>query len=166
MTLDLADSPSEFAGIACFAIAAWACWRAGGRAGLPWRPLAAVQAALLLEVALRSRYHLHDLVDAFASARGWYPQRAPVQIGLIALVVVLAALGWIAASRGRARGVLAGIAMVVTIAVVLLFAIEAVSLHGIDAVLYRQVGPFRVIAFGWVAAATLVTLSALAAARS
>lgn len=166
MSFDIADSASEFTGIAFFAVAAWACWRAGRVAGSPWRQIAVLQAALLVEIVFRGRYHLHNLIDEIANAQGWYPQRTPVQLALIGFVIALAAIGWLVACRGRARGTRASIAVVATIAALLLFAVEAVSLHDIDALLYRQVGPVRAIALGWIAAASVVTLSALAAARS
>ena len=166
MNLDLGDSPTELIGIASFAVAAWACWRAGRVAGSTWRKLAFLQAAAAIEIATRGRYHLHALVDQIADVDGWYAQRKPVQLVLIALLIVTALTGWIVASRDRELSRVTLIALVVTIGTMLLFAVETVSLHEIDAILYAQVGTVRAVAFGWVSAATIVASSARAAAVS
>ncbi len=172
MRIDIADSPTEFIGIASFAVAAWACRRAGRHGGPPWRALAAVPVLLIAEIFFLGRYRLHDRADEVACSDGWYLQRTSVQLGLIAFVVVLAVAGaWTAARDPRRPGAsvlasLATIATIATIADILLFAIETVSLHAVDALLYAQVGPLRALVFVWVATATVVTLSALRAARA
>jgi hypothetical protein len=60
----------------------------------------------------------------------------------------------------KANGTSANFAVGITIAVSLLFAIETVSLHAVDAVLYRPIASVMIIGWTWAIAGCGVVLAA------
>ncbi|MEO8836948.1 MAG: hypothetical protein ABI364_09440 [Caldimonas sp.] len=159
---------SIVAGVSVFALAAATCARTARRTTtVPtwWRALAGVNAACAVEVLLGLRYRLHNLVIAPLQELGWYSARSPWQavaiVTLVALALVLVAVvAW--RRRGDAALVVATFGTALALA---LLAVEAISLHRVDAMMYAFVGPLVVVAWLWAGAAALVTGSAFAAAR-
>jgi hypothetical protein len=164
----LADTnPTQITGVLAFAVAAIVCAlaarRSRGRAASVWKLLAVLQIVFVVEIVLGLRHLIHGGVDAVLQDRGWYAQRQPVQLGLLAVTLVagiaalVAVLRWCRSHRAVAPAVLA------SCAVVGLFALEMISLHAIDAVLYRLVGPVMLIAVLWAACAAVVVACSLKA---
>jgi nitrate/nitrite transporter NarK len=129
-----------------------------------WVCIAAANALCVLEVLLGTRHALHDIADGYLRLFGLHAGRRSLQayILLVLTVVVASTLVWIARGslyaairRARARA-----AATATLATSTIFAVETVSLHQIDAVLYRHVGPVLVIGWLWVMTALAVSASA------
>jgi hypothetical protein len=114
-------------------------------------------------VALGLRHRLHDFVIAEIAPRGWYPSRRPAQaLFLVALLLVFGLLARTVVKLRR-KDPKAGLAAMCCLAALCLFLAEAISLHAVDAVLYRQIG--GVMAIGWLWA-LLAGITVIAAARA
>jgi hypothetical protein len=156
---------NQMAGIVCFALAAGACVLAARRGSRAWRTLAWIQAAFCLEIVINARHRLHNLVDDVLRDHGWYAERTPWQLGLLAVVAVVAVvcvpIAWRAARGDR----FATIAMAASLLVATSMAVEAVSLHALDAWMYAQGGPLFAVVLGWIVASTVVIAAALGSTR-
>ena len=167
MTEALHTNPTQLIGLLAFACAAIACARTAlARRERPWWWLCAACSGFVLEVTVGLRHRTHDLVDALLQAEGSYASRAPLQIGLLAIALVLSAgtLLWLIRARGADANVKA--AAVGCAAALWLFLIEAISLHGVDAIMYAHIGPVMLIGWAWAATALLVLWAALRASPS
>lgn len=151
---------TELAGLLAFVPAAFASALATGRAAMRerrgWTALACIYALLTVEILASTRHHVDRLIVGWLRAAHVYPERRPAQAAVIILLVVLGMLAARYVMRG-ASGRLR-LATGATIAVVVLFIVESVSLHAVDAVLYRAAGPVMLIGWlwllcGWTAAA-------------
>lgn len=156
-------NPTQLTGLIAFAASTLMCARAASvRGARAWRWLAIASLLFLVEVALGLRHQFHDLVIAEIAPRGWYPSRRPAQaLFLLVLFVVFCLLARSAVKLRRVDRK-AGLAAMCSLAVLCLFLAEAISLHGIDAVLYRLIGPVMVIGWLW---AFLAGITAVAAGR-
>lgn len=156
----IGTNPTQVIGVLVFTAAALACSgaarRTSGRAAAVWKALMVLQFVFVAEVVFGLRHRIHDLVDAMLQAQGWYWQRQPVQQALVLATAGLAALGLVAVSRLRHLGQATSVALVSTFLVGVLFALEMVSLHRIDALMYHRVGPVMLIAWLWAAGAATV----------
>lgn len=143
-----------------------AAQRAPHRERTPWRIVAMMQLAFAVEVVLGFRYGLLGGADALLQAHGWYASRRPVQAGLIALTLALTVLWGLRLLGQRERGGAAlTLARVGNALGLALFAVETVSLHQVDAVLYARVGPLNRLACLWALVAVIVALAALVGLR-
>jgi hypothetical protein len=161
---DLDTNPTQLTGLLAFALATAACViaaRRGGAQRARWWRMAALQALCFLEVLLGFRHRAHDLVDALLQARGWYAARGPLQVALLAAALCLAALTFVALIRLRRVDTSVWTAAAATAAALWLFAIEMVSLHAVDAVMYIRLGPLLLIGACWAACAAVVAWAAL-----
>ncbi len=157
MSLDLPfqTNPTQVAGLLAFAASTLACgWAARRRRSSGWAALAAVHAALWLDILLNTRHRLHDVVNAALVASGLYESRVWLQAALLLALAALTAIAW----RARRR---AGPAVVASALLVALVLVEAVSWHESDRVLYTHLGPLLLIAYGWLACTAVVVWSAL-----
>jgi len=142
---------TQLAGLLAFGVAALACARAARARGQRlWWKLAAVSAGFALEAVLGLRHRLRDAVDTWLLAQGWYDSRTPVQIGLLVLCALL--LGWALWGLAglRRAGAHARLAATACAVALCLFVIEAISLHGVDALMYANIGPVRLVGWAWV----------------
>jgi hypothetical protein len=155
LSLPFQTNPTQVAGLLAFAATTLACaWAARrGRSG-GWAALAAVHAALWLDILLDTRHRLHDMVNAGLRALGLYESRVWLQAALLLALAVLVVRVW----RSRRR---AGAAVVATLGLIALLLIEAISWHESDRVLYTHLGPLLLIAYAWLAGAAVVVWSAL-----
>lgn len=164
-TLNTTQLTGVIAFLATAAAAGLLGLRAQGRHGSSphlWRLVALVHLVFAAEVVFGARHAVHDMVNAVLRDDGLYPVRAGMQAGLLVLCWLCITLGLTATQRWL-RGVPqltphGRRAVFATLAVGALFMVEAVSLHGIDQMLYTSAGPVRAIAYLWVCAA-LVTLA-------
>jgi hypothetical protein len=153
--LPFETNPTQLTGLLAFAASTVACaWAARRKHSSGWAALAAVHAALWLDILLNTRHRLHDAVNAGLSALGLYDSRVWLQAALLLALAVLALLAW----RARRR---AGAAVVATLVLIALLLVEAISWHESDHVLYTHLGPLLLIAYAWLACAAVVVWAAL-----
>ncbi len=159
-------NPTELTGLLSFAAATIACLIATRPSGSPdthiWKVLALINCLFLIEVRVGLRYRINELVITLLKTEGLYAQLHGssqeiiiLSIATIALVFVTLLLFWRQVAGGTAR-----VAASITIAVLALFAIETVSLHALDAVFYRPIGPVLMLGWVWVIASVGICLAA------
>jgi hypothetical protein len=155
LNLPFETNPTQVAGLLAFAATTLACaWAARhGRSG-GWAALAAVHAALWLDILLNTRHRLHDMVNTGLRALGLYESRVWLQAALLLALAVLALRVW----RSRRR---AGAAVMATLILIAPLLVEAISWHESDRVLYARLGPLLLVAYAWLACAAVVVWSAL-----
>lgn len=147
-------------GLAATALTLFACIAATRP---PWRMLAALHGLMFLEVLFGLRHRIHAMGSRELMAGNIYAERNGLQIALLAALLIGAlAILWIA---GRQKRAAARIGILSSGALAAIFVVEAISLHAIDALLYRQTGPLMVIAFAWVGLCTITAIAALADRR-
>lgn len=169
-------NPTQWLGLCAFAVAAAACVRAARRCGRPWTGLAWWQAACAAEVVIDLRQRVHGGVDAWLAAHGAYATRLPLQVGLLALALSGMAGGvWWAAAGARRDGpaqslsqslslfLALTLARAASTAAVMLFVVESISLHAIDALMFTPIGPVLAVGWMWTAAAVVIIAAALSA---
>lgn len=155
MNLPFQTNPTQVAGLLAFAASTAACvWAARRKHSGGWAVLAAVHAALWLDILLNTRHRLHDLVNAALRALGLYESRQWLQAALLLTLCAVAVMAW----RTRRR---AGVAVVATALLVALVLLEAISWHESDRLLYTQLGPLLLVAYAWLACAGAVVWAAL-----
>lgn len=157
-------NPTQLCGLLACGLAAGACARAAAaRRGAVWAWLALAQLLAFTEVVWSGRHRVHGWVDALLTRQGWYGERAGLQIALVVLLAVAtgAALAWL----GRHTAAAARHAAFATLALFAFFALEAISLHSIDAAMYRSLGGVLLIGWAWAVAAGMVIVAASLDAR-
>jgi hypothetical protein len=148
-------NPTQLAGLLAFAASTAACaWAARYRHSSGWGALAAVHAALWLDILLNTRHRLHDAVNAGLRALGLYESRVWLQAALLLALAALAVLAWRSGRRASA-------AVEATLVLIALLLVEAISWHESDRVLYTHLGPLLLVAYAWLACAAVVVWSAL-----
>lgn len=131
---------TQLVGIIAFGGAALLCFR------VRWGLIGTINALLTLECVFGLRHRIHDV--AVQMMGPLYAERTGVQITIIS--IALALLGGSAMLLLRRRHQLASPAVTAaTLLAIALFSIEIVSLHAVDAVLYRHVGGVMVIGWLW-----------------
>ena len=155
MNLPLQTNPTQVAGLLAFAATTAACvWAARRQRSGGWAVLAAVHAALWLDILLNTRHRVHDVVNAALRALGLYESRVWLQAALLLALAAVAVFAW----RARRR---AGVAVVATAMLIALMLVEAISWHESDRLLYTYFGPLLLIAYAWLACAGAVVFAAL-----
>jgi hypothetical protein len=140
----------SFGGASLFTAWAWRHYRLG-------TVLCLINGALAAECLVGSRFQAHSVVIVQLKARGLYDARMLPQEYLTVGCVLLAILLFVLMlSRPASRRLAVG----ATTLAVALFVVETVSLHAIDAALYRPLGPLAAIAWLWIALGGLAMLGA------
>jgi hypothetical protein len=153
-------------GLLSFAAATIACLIATRRSGLhdarTWKVLALMNGLFFIEIYIGLRYRITELAikllkleSLYAQLHGSIQEIIIISIAIIALFFVMLFLFWRPVAGGAAR-----IAASITIAVLALFVIETVSLHALDAVFYRPIGPVLMLGWVWAIAAAGICLVA------
>ncbi|MBB5687113.1 hypothetical protein [Sphingobium boeckii] len=157
---------TQIAGILAFVIASLACLIASGarrksRDLSIWRGLSIVYGLLAIEMIAAMRHRIHDFVNALLKITGEYSARSGLQEMLIAAlaIVILTAMGLYLMRLGKIKAS-TRLAASATMTLVGLFLLEMISLHAIDAILYRPIGPLMVITYLWIAASTVTVITA------
>lgn len=157
---------TQFIGMLSFTMAAFSCLMAARRSELRetriWKALGLMNGLFAIEIYIGLRHRINDTAHTllrsealYAKMHGRQQEIVVLLIAIFALTFVTLFLSWRQVAGGAAR-----VAMSITIAVIALFAIETVSLHALDAVFYRLIGPVRMIAWLWATAAAGVSLAA------
>ena len=170
--LDRFSNPTDLTGLLSFAAATIACLIAARRSTLrdarTWKVLALMNCLFFIEINIGLRYRITELANTllkmqnmYAQLHGSFQKIIIILIATIALIFVMLFLLW-RPLDGRAVRAAASI----TIAVLALFAIETVSLHALDAVFYRPIGPVLMLGWVWAIAAAGICLAAFQRSRA
>lgn len=158
------DNPTQASGFLAFGVAALSALLAARTptvaARRSWAWIGGVQLALAAEILVEVRYVLHDRFSTVLAAFGSYGSRRSLQVVLIAILLALAALAWKRWRPERGGTWPARTARVASALALLNFVIETISLHQIDAVLYRSLGPVLLNGWLWLAEGGVVAVCA------
>ena len=158
---------TQLTGLLCFAAAVLACMiaarRSDRRDARVWWGLAFTNGLFLLEVYFGLRHRIHDHFVERLMAEGEYGQRRGMQEFIIISLATMALICGTLFVFSRRLGGAVRIAASLTIALAMLFAVETVSLHALDAIYYRPIGPILLIGWIWAVAAAGICLAAFAA---
>jgi hypothetical protein len=156
---------TELIGLMSFITATIACLiaaqRSDSRDARIWKMLAFINLLFVIELYIGLRLEIAALAKSWLVASGLYANMhggiQAISIALIAIsAVIFAALMLV--SRSVASGG-ARLAAGITVAAFALFATEIISLHALDALFYRPLGPVAVIAWLWLMAAAGICLA-------
>ena len=125
--------------------------------------LGLIHAALLLDIAFDWRWRLYDGLRWEAVAWHWYEERHWRQVVMLAFLAAVLVSAVIAARRRLHLLPGAALAVEGTLLSVGCWAVEIISLHATDAILYHHVGRLMVINFVWLLACAMVTVGILRA---
>ena len=160
---------TQCVGIITFGIAAIAStlvWHAARDARRHWALIVIINAVLAAECAMGMRHRLHAFATDWLTARNLYGARhMPQEYLVIVAAAVGASLALAIAVRARRRSMECLAAWLASIFSLILFAIETVSLHSTDAVLYSTAGPVALIGWLWLILGSATALSARAELR-
>jgi hypothetical protein len=161
-------NPTQLTGLVSFAASAITCLLAsrwsGSRDARVWSVLALANILFFVEVFAGARHRLTLAVISALAADGYYWRlHGAAQAALIIIVAVVGAsfAAWIL-SMLHGSGRTFRLAAALTVLVATLFAVEVVSLHQVDAIFYRPLGPVLAIGWAWAVAATVISLAAIA----
>jgi hypothetical protein len=128
-----------------------------------WKVLSFVNAFLLLEVIVKFRFLVLEFARATLRQEGLYDELhgriqaiVVVTIAAGALLVAILVLLWRPIPGGAAR-----VAASMTVVILTSFVMEMISLHQLNAVLYRTVGPLLMIGWVWTGAAAVICFAAV-----
>jgi hypothetical protein len=169
----LADSltPTRLTGIAAYTLAAaccciaWAQSRATPAVAKLAASLAAIESLLLLDMLFNIRWQLHETLADAAQRRHEYDLRRLPQTILIAALVAVLLLGLAYALRLYRTRVGALLAVSGAMLSLISWCVEVVSLHAVDALLYRPIGRCMAVAFLWMLACLLTSAGILIESR-
>ncbi|SIN60432.1 hypothetical protein SAMN02745824_0664 [Parasphingorhabdus marina DSM 22363] len=163
----LFDNSTQAAGLLAFLIAFGCCLIPGRRGAWSW--LAAIYLALAIEMMVETRHGLRLLVNDVMQRGGLYADRTGYQLAIAGLltILVLAVLYQVAQSglwRKSSRA--AKTAGIATLILLLLFVVELLSLHAIDALLYQTTGGLMRVGWSWIVLAGVTAISAIFQGRA
>ena len=157
---------TQAAGLLSFGITAVVCfvaWRSVAKSIWGW--LTIIYAAITIEILVDGRHWISNTLRTILRSTGFYQDRGIWQILLVVLFLAIA--GAIALKMSLVSRQQEGAtpkATYVTALTLMLFVVETISPHKIDAILYHKAGSVLVIGWIWAAFATLtvtLTISAL-----
>lgn len=160
-------TPTRLIGLSAYLFSAISCGIVWGRKHQtpPSSRLAALltvlNTILFLDMACDGRWRLHDLLEHAAIERSLYGQRHGWQIVALATLggVLLVALGTaLLRVWGRPGERLAVCGALISLSC---WFVEVVSLHAVDAVLYRTVAGVKLVSIFWIACSLMTCLGIL-----
>lgn len=128
----------------------------------PWIAIGLISLFFCLECVMSWRHQFH--VAMKVAMGSYYAERLPLQIALIAggaILAIIIATILLRTIRDRPTRV----AMTGTLMATALFALETISLHEIDAILYSRIGPVLLIAWIWVGLSGAIGSAAIVSIR-
>ena len=143
-------NPTQWVGIAAFVLAGLSGWIAGKySANRMWQWSGAVYGVLAVDVAIGLRHQLQGVVRSLAMDQGLYDIRRSYQPILIIGILLASVLifYWMWRSQRRADPIFG--VYVSFMLITALFLVEIVSVHAVDAMLYRPVGSILMIGLLW-----------------
>lgn len=152
-------------GCLAFGLAALSAVVAAGRLrNRQWWWFACGWLLLSIELQWGLRHRLHSSMVEWLTQRHLYERRHGWQVLMLITIVIAVAFTseWLHRRKAGNVPLLCHVAFLITLS---LFAIETVSLHSIDAILYARVGGKAIIDYLWIGTATLFAMSALVATR-
>ncbi len=161
-------TPVKSIGMASYLVASVSCAataiRGGnGRVTRLAAILCVLDLALLLDIAFNWRWKLYDRLRSDAMSLHWYDERSEFQVLALIFLAILLLFGafWLrhrfAPIRGATLAICGGLLSIGC------WMTEVISLHAIDAVLYRSAGPLLAVAFVWILASAMTTAGILIA---
>jgi hypothetical protein len=163
----LGTNPTQVAGALSFALTTLACLNTArgstSREARAWKVLSFVQALFLLEVLVGFRFRVLEFARTALKQEGLYDRLHGRVQGMVVAAIATGALLLVTIflfSRSMPGGA-ARLAASMTVVISALFAIEMISLHELDAVLYRPIGPLLMIGWVWIAGATVICFAML-----
>jgi len=123
--------------------------------------LTVLEAALLLDAVFNGGWRVHSFLDNEAIARNVYDQRfGPQHVALVFLAIAVAAgIGLtLRLFRGRPGASLAACGCILSLC---FWCLEVVSLHAVDALLYRRVNGVMLVRLIWAACSLMTSLGIL-----
>ncbi len=160
---------TQLAGLIGFGATALLCARAAWRqthARSLWVSLAIVYSLMFVDVVVQLRHLIRVEITDTLKALGVYGDRQSAQTALlIGLGVVAAYFSLRLLIRMRTMALSAQFAFVGTLLVIALYVLELISLHVIDAILYRQTGPILLIGWLWLAGSGISAAAAVTAVK-
>jgi hypothetical protein len=160
---NLGTNPTQLLGLVAFASATIACIfakRNSQNEGRAWIALAIANAAFFMEIFFGTRLQLHDIAVSRLLSVRLYADRTNLQYVLIIVsggIPLLAALLLLFFRPLRKPRLI--IATIASFSVLTLFAIEAISLHRIDAIFYQEIGSVLLVGWLWCIACLATVLS-------
>jgi hypothetical protein len=165
MLQHFATNPTQLTGLLSFVAATIACLvaarRSTSRDARTWYLLAFANFLFLTEVYFGLRLRITARAIEMLKPRGMYnllhgsyQEMLDLVIATIAAILVILVLT--RCQVGRATR----LALSLTVAVLALFALETVSLHAIDAIFYRPIGPVLTVGWLWAIAAAAICFAA------
>ena len=163
----LGTNPTQVAGALSFTLTTLACLNAArgstSREARAWKVLSFVNALFLLEVLVGFRFRVLEFARTALKQDCLYDRLHGRVQGMVVVAVATGALLLVTIflfSRSMPGGA-ARLAVSMTVVIFAFFAIEMISLHQLDALLYRPSGPFLMIGWVWIAAATVICFATL-----
>lgn len=164
--MSLFENPTQTIGILAFLSAFLSCLLAGRFTSWSiWRWLAVIYMFFLLEIAIGWRHELRTTVNDVMQSAGIYGDRVMIQWTLVVIFLVFIMLSLAVYSAltskvgSRLKNHIAAIAA--TVVLFLLFILELISFHRVDALLYQIFGGIMLIGWMWAGLAVVVIVSAL-----
>jgi hypothetical protein len=162
-------SPTQESGIVSHLLAMVECgiaWTSSRRANRLTTALGLLELFLLLDAIFNWRWILHDFLAHAAMERGVYDERTlPQEIVTILLAgaTLVAAATTIRHSWGRPGACLAICGGLISAE---FWATEVISLHAMDLILERRLGPMLIISSVWIVSSALIMFGVLWDARA
>jgi hypothetical protein len=157
-------SPTQEAGIVSHLVAAVACGAAWAKSNLRNRltaTLGLLELFLLFDCVFNWRWLLHGFLVKTAMQLSVYDERTLPQEALTTLLSIATLVAAAAATKDSWYRPGACLAICGGLISAGLWAIEVISLHAIDAILERKVGPILIVASLWTVSSALVMLGVL-----
>lgn len=145
---------TQWIGVMSFGIAGFLCLVRGGKA---WIAIGLINLFFSAECAIGLRHLLHDLGGSVMGSQ--YAERVPVQMGLIISAFIVGSV-LLASVQLTNPDRLLRLSLFGTALSSVLFAIESVSLHDLDRILYLQAGPALLIGWLWFSLASITGIAA------
>lgn len=156
----LTFNPTKVTGLVAYGVAAAVCFLVGRKGHWVWKVLMILFAALCVDVLLGGRLWLHGLLGDRSRTEGWYRERSTTQIlwiiGLGVLIILSAVMVWRASTGARK------LALGAALLAIILWSLEVISLHQVDAILYKPLGTVVLVGWGWAVIAAMVVVAGLA----
>jgi hypothetical protein len=160
-------NPTQVVGLTANLLAMVSCLIAWvNNSGAPHRNrlagiLAILEAALFVDMLFNGRWKLHDLLAGAAMARGVYTGRTDPQIAVLGVLAgaAFAGIGFAIWRLRKRHGAL--LAVIGGFLSLICWCVEVVSLHAVDAILYKSFHGFMAVIFIWITCALIIGLGIL-----